>query len=118
MRGLVERLTLWLDRASLGQLDPEDQPLHLPVAYPGMTAGVVVVRADIGHLAPPGRPPRQMAGGRGRAAADDQPHDHRLLVAVCDRPDVDRLDIVEWIGRQEWLERLTAGRLPAGRAGR
>ncbi len=116
MRGLVERLTLWLDRASMGQLDPDDQPLHPPVAYITPAAGVVVVRADLDDLAPPSRSRRSPAG-RGRADAGDPPHEHRLVVAVCDQRHAGRLDVVEWIGRGE-LHRLVDGRLPAGRDGR
>jgi hypothetical protein len=98
MRGLVERLTLWLDRASMGQLDPDDQPLHPPIAYIKPAAGVVVVRADLGDLAQPSRP-RRNPGGRARAEAGHPPHEHRLLVAVCEQRHPDRLDVIDWIGR-------------------
>jgi hypothetical protein len=32
MHGLISRLTLWLQRAAEGTLDPEGQSLHPPVA--------------------------------------------------------------------------------------
>ena len=39
MRGLLDRLIAWLRRAAAGDLDPEDQPLHPPVAYVSLSAG-------------------------------------------------------------------------------
>lgn len=33
MFGVIGRLNLWLRKASLGELDPNDEPLHPPVAY-------------------------------------------------------------------------------------
>ncbi len=118
MRGLVERLTLWLDRASMGQLDPDDQPLHPPVAYAAPTAGVVVVRADLGELAPQPRPPHRQAGGERRPRGGDAPHDCRLLVAICEQHDAARLDVVGWVGREAWRRRAVEGAVAAGRDGR
>jgi predicted acylesterase/phospholipase RssA len=33
MFGFIDRLWLWLERAAAGELDPDDVPLHPPVAY-------------------------------------------------------------------------------------
>jgi integrative and conjugative element protein (TIGR02256 family) len=48
MFGFVERLWLWLKKAAAGELDPDDAPLHPPVAY--LTSGVdvpmIIPRAD------------------------------------------------------------------------
>ncbi len=52
MRGLIDRLMLWLERAAMGNLDPEGQPLHPPVAYAKASAGSLVVRADLGSKVP------------------------------------------------------------------
>jgi hypothetical protein len=62
MYGLIERLTLWLEQASLGELDPDDQPLHPPVAYISPASGVLDVHADIGAAAPPARDPGRQRG--------------------------------------------------------
>ena len=34
MLGFIDRLWLWLNKAAAGELDPDDAPLHPPVAYP------------------------------------------------------------------------------------
>ncbi len=52
MFGLLDRLSVWLERASLGELDPDDQPLHPPVAYTKASETFLIVRADIGSRAP------------------------------------------------------------------
>lgn len=48
MFGLVERLWLWLGKAAGGELDPDDAPLHPPVAYVSSLdeVPIVVPRAD------------------------------------------------------------------------
>lgn len=46
MFGLLDRLVLWVERAAAGALDPAGEPLHPPVAYQSVPAGVVVIRAD------------------------------------------------------------------------
>ena len=45
MYGFVERLDTWIRDAALNQLDPDDVPLHPPVAYPTVDR-LVVPRAD------------------------------------------------------------------------
>lgn len=80
MRGLLDRLMLWLERAALGTLDPEGQPLHPPVAYSAASAGQLVVRADVGDRAP---------------WSSDGPAS-RVLFAWCVQ-DGDRVDLLEWL---------------------
>jgi integrative and conjugative element protein (TIGR02256 family) len=80
MRGYIDRLRLWLAKAALGELDPDGQPLHPPVAYP-RSSGTVVVHADLGGEVP-------WAPGSDRRA--------RLMVALCEQ-DGDRLDVVRWL---------------------
>lgn len=46
MFGLLDRLTLWLRKAAVGELDPAGAPLHPPVAYPSGKAPLLVIRAD------------------------------------------------------------------------
>jgi integrative and conjugative element protein (TIGR02256 family) len=119
MFGLIGRLTMWLERAALGELDPDELPLHPPVAYALGDAGVIVVRADLGALAP-------AAAGSGRRlpavppapARPEAPAGHRLVVGITEAHADDRLDVVEWVNRHEWLRRFTAGILPADREGR
>ena len=86
MFGLIERLTVWLERAALGELDPDDQPLHPPVAYTSGAAGVMVVRADLGELAPAasssgrrqlGAAPASRTQPRGPADVPARRRDHR-----------------------------------------
>jgi predicted acylesterase/phospholipase RssA len=44
--GYLDRLWLWLTRAAVGELDPEDAPLHQPVVYGKTGDALVVPRAD------------------------------------------------------------------------
>lgn len=81
MRGFVDRLRLWLEKASLGELDPDGQPLHPPAIYHSEDAGVVVVRSDIGDHAP------WRAEGSGGPVA---------LVGLCEQSGY-RLDVVRWM---------------------
>lgn len=120
MFGLIERLTVWLERAALGELDPDDQPLHPPVAYISGDTGVVVVRADLGELAPAasssGR--RQLGAAPASGTQPSGPASYRLVVGITEARTGDRFDLVEWVSRYEWLRRFTAGELPAVREGR
>jgi hypothetical protein len=52
MRGLIERLLLWVEQAAAGQLDPDDRPLHPPTTYTGSSGFRIVMRADLGELVP------------------------------------------------------------------
>ena len=45
MFGFMERVRVWLDAAGRGQLDPDDAPLHPPVAYTSSSCRFVM-RAD------------------------------------------------------------------------
>lgn len=45
MYGLIERLDTWIRDAALNRLDPDDAPLHPPVAYPTVDR-LVVPKAD------------------------------------------------------------------------
>ena len=65
MRGLLDRLIAWLRQAAAGDLDPEGQPLHPPVAYVSLSAGVAVVRPDLPASAP------EQAAATGSPASDD-----------------------------------------------
>jgi integrative and conjugative element protein (TIGR02256 family) len=99
MRGLVERLGLWLSRAATGELDPDDQPLHPPVAYTSLAADIIVPRADVpGWALPP-------------TGADSEP---LLLVAVCVQAREGRVDIVEWVSAEQWAARFQTAELTAG----
>ena len=48
MFGFIERLWLWLNKAAAGELDPDDAPMHPPVAYitSGVDVPMIVPRAD------------------------------------------------------------------------
>src|SRR6266567_760409 len=83
MFGLLDRLLLWVERAAAGTLDPAGEPLHPPVAYQSMNAGVVVVKADA--------PPIQDAAWIGFA----------VLQQVSDT----RVDLVGWLSLDgaRWL---------------
>jgi hypothetical protein len=96
MRGLLDRLILWLRRAAAGDLDPEGQPLHPPVAYASWSAGVAVVRPDL-----------PAATAMPAAAALTA----RLMVAACSQDRLDRTDVTEWVTPDEWRKRYQAAEL-------
>jgi integrative and conjugative element protein (TIGR02256 family) len=102
MRGLIDRLALWLVRAAAGDLDPDGQPLHPPVAYVDSAAGPVVVRADVATDAPWAQQPRRPWA---------------LLVAVCSQDD-DRLDVLRWIPFGRYLSDAGRDGPPADEQGR
>ena len=114
--GLVERLLLWLERAALGELDPDDQPVHPPVAYTSSAHGVTVVHADLGGLAPP-----DGNAGRGHGArttrADVVPS-YRLAIGLTVARSDHRKDVIAWMSLEEWLHRFNAGQLPPSQEGR
>ena len=102
MRGFFDRLSLWLERAAEGTLDPEGQPLHPPVAYPTATAGHLLVRADVGHIAP-------WVGGE---------NDSNISFAWCALDEM-RVDLIEWLDFHEIAARITAdGFVPVDEFGR
>ncbi len=102
MRGLVDRLRLWLEKAALGELDPEGQPLHPPVTYKSSNAGSVVLRADVGALVP------WAEGHQGQTAA---------LLGLCVQ-DGDRLDVVGWMPLPAYNARATLDGPPCDADGR
>ena len=110
VRGLIGRLTEWLDRAAKGELDPLGEPLHPPVAYSAAGAGVIIVRPDIGALAPAPNVPVRSGG-----APVPVIHDHRFLVALCEHRSDGRTDLVAWITPDEWLDKFVRGELGSGR---
>jgi integrative and conjugative element protein (TIGR02256 family) len=97
MRGLIDRLILWLRRAAAGELDPEGQPLHPPVAYPTWGAGVAVVRPDL-----PAAVATPDTGTSGAA---------RFMVGVGRQGRLDRTDVIEWITPAEWKMRYQSAEL-------
>ncbi len=97
MRGLLDRLITWLRRAAAGDLDPEGQPLHPPVAYASLAAGVAVVRPDL-----PASEPERDAGIVGPA---------RPMIAVCRQDRPDRVDVTEWVTPEQWTMRFRAADL-------
>jgi len=101
MRGLIERLLLWLERAAAGTLDTDGVPVHPPVAYGSKDSGRLVVRADLGNLVPWNSSP---SGGP------------TALVALCTQ-DGERLDVVDWMSATEYWQRVAAGSTPKGPKG-
>src|SRR6266536_5262014 len=97
MRGYIERLKLWLEKAALDQLDPDDQPLHPPVAYVLGAGGKVVVRADLADRVPWAAEPVPPA---------------RALLALCEQDGEDRLDVVGWMDVETYKRRVDAGDPP------
>jgi len=104
--------------AALGELDPAGEPLHPPVAYPTSENGFIVVRADVGGLAPPpAAGSRRSVPSRPTGSGGDAPTEATLVVGVCESRHAGRLDLVEWIEYHEWLRRCAAdevGRGPNG----
>ena len=104
MRGLVQRLYLWLQNAAAGTLDPDGQPLHPPVAYASTDAGRIVIRPDLGSLAPWSMPTPSSAPA--------------IVLAWCVQ-DGDRVDVVQWQTHLDCLDKvLAADFVPADAAGR
>jgi len=92
VRGLLERLVLWLERAAAGTLDADGVPMHPPVAYATGMAGTVVVHADLGELVPWRR-------------GQDEP---RLLIALCTSAG-ERLDVVDWVTAESYQASVLGG---------
>jgi integrative and conjugative element protein (TIGR02256 family) len=52
MRGLIDRLLVWLVNAAAGTLDPDDRPLHPPSTSLSAKAGRLIVHPDLGDRVP------------------------------------------------------------------
>lgn len=93
MRGLIERLVSWLQRAAEGTLDPDGQPLHPPVTYSSADAGRIIVNPDVGDIVP----------------WDETvvPGQTRLVYAWCERVG-ERIDILEWLTPEDAYDRVLA----------
>jgi hypothetical protein len=102
MRGLVERLVLWLERAAAGTLDADGVPVHPPVAYRSGDTGTLVVRADLGDRAPR------------RSPTPDGPAE---LVALCTQ-NGGRLDVIDWMDACEYWDRVSGRQSSTGANGR
>jgi len=98
MRGLIGRLLQWLEQAAAGNLDPDGQPLHPPVSY-ATAAETIVVRADIGDLAP--APVSQSP----RTESGERPPKARVIVALGQWVHRFRLDLFEWANLAHWQQR-------------
>lgn len=88
MRGLIDRLRQWLEKAALGQLDPDGQPLHPPATYTTASAGAVVVRADLGDHVPWAQGPVKC--GHVALLGLGVQHGDRIDIARWTRPDLYR----------------------------
>lgn len=91
MRGFVDRLLTWLERAAAGTLDPDGQPLHPPTAYPKAN-GFVIVTPNLGDRVP-------WAAGRGGGVVRQ--------FAWCVR-DGDRVDVLAWLTREQVVTRANS----------
>ena len=85
MFGFMERVRVWMLAAGRGQLDPDDAPLHPPVAY-ASSPNSFVVRANT--------PPVELDGPVWFGRAD--------LIKVRD----DRFDLVGWSHIADWGDGL------------
>jgi integrative and conjugative element protein (TIGR02256 family) len=93
LRGLIDRLLLWLERAAAGTLDSDGVAMHPPIAYADNTAGTLIVRADLGDLVP------------WRGDGDGRP---TRLVALGIQQD-DRLDVVRWMPVDDYVVQVLEG---------
>jgi integrative and conjugative element protein (TIGR02256 family) len=91
MRGLLDRLLRWLERAAEGMLDPDGQPLHPPVAYPTAT-GCAIVHPNLGNRVP----------------WSTEVGDRVVcLYAWCVR-DGDRIDVLNWLTEEQVIDRASS----------
>jgi hypothetical protein len=79
--GFFERVNVWMAAAGSGQLDPEDAPLHPPVAY-STSSTSFVVKADT----PPDNPDESLWVGR----------------ADLKKVRTNRFDVVGWTSLDAW----------------
>jgi integrative and conjugative element protein (TIGR02256 family) len=91
MRGFIERLSQWLERAAAGTLDPDGQPLHPPAVYSKVENGSLLIHPDVGEGVP------WASNGTGAGPT--------TLVAWC-IVEGRRIDILEWI---DWATAFNRG---------
>ncbi|MEQ3552829.1 ThiF family adenylyltransferase [Pseudonocardia nematodicida] len=121
IRGLIGRLATWLDRAAAGELDPQDQPLHPPVAYTSREGGTVIVHPDLAAHVPWPESTRSPACSAATTATPDidpaadppAPASPPLrLVLGWSRyrpgPDGGRIDVLDWLTADEAVDRVLA----------
>lgn len=101
MRGLVDRLLTWLERAAEGTLDPDGQPLHPPVAYPSAQAGRIIVHPDLGDRVP-----------WSKEAADLGVSPSKTMFAWCVRGG-NRIEVLEWLSTSAAAGRAQSDDVPA-----
>ena len=94
MRGFVDRLLTWLERAAEGSLDPEGQPLHPPATYPSAEAGRLIVHPDLADLVP-----------WSTGASDLDTSRYEPLYAWCSR-DGNRVEVIEWLSTLAAYDRV------------
>jgi integrative and conjugative element protein (TIGR02256 family) len=99
MYGLIDRLRTWIERAAVGQLDPEGQPLHPPIAYSDGDAGVFVVRTNAPDAA------------TGVYAGSADPSRASLHLAVCEQVHNGRFDLTDWADLGAWCAQTKDGPL-------
>ena len=84
MRGLIGRLSKWVENAAAGTLDPEGQPLHPPAVYTSADAGRLLVHPNLGD--------------RVSWDADGSASEVGTLVAWCAVSSRrKRVDVLEWV---------------------
>jgi integrative and conjugative element protein (TIGR02256 family) len=99
MRGVLERLVQWLERAAVGGLDPAGQPPHPPVAYADAAGPFAVIRGNIGPLAH-------------QVENDQSPMAPLMLVGWGSSTVAGRLDVEEWFATDEFARRYNDATLP------
>ncbi|MEX5635825.1 ThiF family adenylyltransferase [Parafrankia sp. FMc2] len=96
IRGLISRLSTWVEHAAAGTLDPDGQPLHPPAVYTSADAGIVLVHPDLGDRVP--------------WASDGAGSEIRTLIAWCAADTRQRrVDVLEWVDLATATERADAG---------
>ncbi len=84
MRGFIDRLSEWLDRAAAGTLDPDGQPLHPPAVASSSKHGTMLIHPDLGDRVP--------------WATDGTGSRTDTLIAWCSaEPKTRRVDVLEWV---------------------
>jgi integrative and conjugative element protein (TIGR02256 family) len=91
MRGFINRLSEWLERAAAGTLDPDGQPLHPPAVYSKSEVGTVLVHPDVGDRVP------WSEDGTGVGAG--------TLYAWC-AVSGRRIDVLEWVDTVTAFDRV------------